>query len=396
MWRASPKSWSDCVPEAARAFYGVALALLLAASAQAQSATEAADDSRYTDDPLAEQDPLFVADTAFDTESAASLQQMFGDVDVWSDQVRGFSARDDVERLRGRLRLGWRGTGDSGEFAIAGKALIGSDDNRDNRRNNDNERSDALTLDQAFWRWLPTDSAAITLGKTEFALNLSPMLWDADLRPAGISAERRWSIRDFDTLRLVGGYFAGDHLYGDRSRIAAAQLGWAINPGAPLAFDMQLAWLQFSDLDEAVRQGLSRSNRRVGDRLVSDYRLLDLQLGVRWLIDQRPLSARIDLVRNTGADDLNEGVRASLVYGSARRNGGWEVGGAWQRIQRDAVLAAFNDDDWWFHSDARGFMPWVAFGWSQGWSARAAAFIERRDDSDETLKRLLLEVRHSF
>ena len=378
------------MPEIVRALTAFALALLLVASAQAQT------DPLYAVDPLAEQDPLLADDPAGEPDPVVSQQQIFGDVSLWSDQVRGFSARDDVERLRSRLRLGWRGTGDSWEGAVAGKAAFGSDDNRDNRRNNDNERSDALTLDQAFWRWLPSDSTAVTLGKAEFALNLSPMLWDADLRPIGISAERRWSVRDFDTLRLVGGYFAGDHLYGDRSRIAAGQLGWAINAGAPLSFDIQLAWLHFSDLDEAVRQGLARSNRRVGNRLLSDYRLLDLQLGARWLIDQRPLSARIDLLRNMGADDLDDGVRLSLVYGSARQDGGWEFGGAWQRIQRDAALAIFNDDDWWFHSDARGFMPWVSFGWRQNWSARAAGFVERRDGSDEKLKRLLLEIRRSF
>jgi len=32
-----------------------------------------------------------------------------------------------------------------------------------------------------------------------------------------------------------------------------------------------------------------------------------------------------------------------------------------QRIQRDAAMAAFNSDDWWFHSFMHGYMPWIGY-----------------------------------
>ncbi len=321
---------------------------------------------------------------------------LFGDVSLRGDRVTGFSVRDDVERLRGRLRVGWRSAGDGWDYAVAAKANVASDDNIDNRRNNDNERSDALSLDQAFWRWSPGEDAALTVGKSAFPFSLTPLVWDADLRPVGVSYSQRWALRDIDGLRLTGGYFAGDHLYGDQSRIAAAQLSWLINEGAPLALDVQLAYLHFSDLQRAASEGLTRTNRRIGNQLVSDYRLLDLQFGARWQLDEKALVARLDLLRNLGADDLDDGARASLVYGDADTLPGWELGLSWQRIQRDAAQAAFNEDDWWFHSFARGVMPWAGYGFQNGWSARAALFIERRDSLDETLRRLLLELRREF
>jgi hypothetical protein len=84
------------------------------------------------------------------------------------------------------------------------------------------------------------------------------------------------------------------------------------------------------------------------------------------------------------------------VYGDAERIPGWELGLSWQRIQRDAAMAAFNSDDWWFHSDARGWMPWVAYGFDGGWSLQASLFVERRDGFDETLHRVLLDLRRDF
>lgn len=340
-------------------------------------------------------DPLLAG---WDEEESppASAHHLFGDVAVRGDRVTGFAARDDVERLRGRLRIGWRGAADTWEYAVAIKANLASDSNVDNRRNNDNERSDGGSLDQAFVRWLPSENTALTLGKSAMPLSLTPLVWDADLRPLGVSVNQQWSVRGSDGLRLTFGYFAGDHLYSDDSQIAAAQLAWTFNEGAPFSADVQLAYLDFSDLKQATEQWLTRTNRRIGNQLVSEFRLLDLQFGGRWQMGEKAVVARLDMLRNLGADDQRDGARGSVVYGDADSQPGWELGFAYERIQRDAAQAAFNDDDWWFHSFARGAMPWVGYGLDNGWNLRASMFIERRDASAETLRRLLLEVRRAF
>ena len=93
------------------------------------------------------------------------------------------------------------------------------------------------------------------------------------------------------------------------------------------------------------------------------------------------------------ADDQRDGARFSLIWGNADDLGGWELGYAIQRAQRDAVLAAFAEDDWWFHTFARGYMPWVAYGINANWAVQATAFIERRDAIDQTTNRYLLDLR---
>ena len=339
------------------------------------------------------QDPIATAPEPV----AAQAWDYYGDLLLRAEQTRGIPARtDDLERIRSRIRFGVRREFGAVEFGVAAEGALGSDRNADNRSNNDNERSDALNLDEFYLRWRAGDDTTVLLGKTAFPIQLTPLTWDEDLRPIGLSVSHALPVGDFHRLQLTGGYFAGDHLYDDESRIAAAQLSWFWNEGAALSGDAQLAWLDFSDLQTLVDHGLGRTNRRVAGVLVSDYRLLDLQLGMRALVGESTWRARLDLLRNTGADQNNEGARFSAIYGDSRVDGGLEVGLAVQRFQRDAALAAFNSDDWWFHSFARGVMPWVAYGINDRWRVQLSGFRERRDALVEHTDRVLLDVRATW
>src|ERR1700722_16721178 len=95
----------------------------------------------------------------------------------------------------------------------------GNNPNSDDRSYNENERSNDINLDQFFVRWKPNDTTSVLLGKSVFPLELTPMVWDSDLRPIGASAETSISVNSLDRLQFTVGYFAGDLLYGDDSRI---------------------------------------------------------------------------------------------------------------------------------------------------------------------------------
>jgi hypothetical protein len=329
---------------------------------------------------------------AQDEEGASSDWSWYGDLQLRVDHVQDLAGRDDVERNRGRVRFGARRLFDQIEFGIALEGALGSDDNRDNRRNNDNERSDAVNLDEFYLRWNAGDETSLLFGRTAFPLSLTPMLWDADLRPIGASVSHNIATGDFDRLALTAGYFAGTHLYGDDSRIAAVQAGWFLREGAEVSGDIQIAWLDFSELEQLTRNGLARTNRRVGPVLLSDYRIIDLQAGMRTTLGGWPLALRVDVARNTGADDQNEAGRFQAVLGDKLQPMGWEYGYAVQRIQRDAAMAAFNEDDWWFHSFAKGHMLWAGYGIDEVWNAQFSIFRENRDGIGEDVDRFILEL----
>jgi hypothetical protein len=343
---------------------------------------------------MAAQDPILDVPE----EEPVRAWRMVGDLWLGYDHVSGLpNDRSNLERVRGRLRLGAAWT-PSARWELVGALHVaqGSDANRDNRRNNDNERSDGIGLDRLLARWQATDSLFLQLGKAPLPLELSPMVWDDDLRPAGIALDQSFAIGEFDRLQFIGGWFAGEHLYGDESHIGAIQLAWRWREGAPTRAGVLLAYLDYNDLDELTRQGLARTNSIGNGRLRYDYRLLDLQLVGRTELAQWPIEARFDFVRNLGADADRDGLRASITVGDRGQARGWEFGWAWQRIGRDAVMAAFNSDDWWFHSAARGHMPWIGYGIDATWALRLAGFHEKRDGLDHYTDRVMLDLRANW
>ena len=343
--------------------------------------------------------PLFAVDDPFATpveEKPASAWSWFGDLMLRYDRVTDIPrpVEPDIHAAFARARFGvLYDPIPALEFGAAVKLADASIANEDNRSYNLNERANDVALDQAFVRWRPNDNASLLAGKAVFPLELSPMVWDSDLRPIGVSGQFALPIGEFDRIGFTAGYFAGDLPYGDDSRIGALQAAYRWREGAPTSAAVLLSYLDFSDLQQATLQGLTRTNRRIGTQLVSDYRLLDLQMVGRmhpWA--EWPLELRVDLLRNVGADNLRDGARGSIVLGDRLQPHGWEFGLAAQRIQRDAAMAAFNSDDWWFHSFAHGVMPWVGYGFNATWSLRVAGFHEQRDAAKVYTDRLLVDV----
>ena len=335
---------------------------------------------------------MLAANNVFAAPESERVWSWYGDLKARIDHVQDLPAREDVERNRARVRFGARRLFDQLEFGIALEGAFGSDHNRDNRRNNDNERSDAFNLDELYVRWNASENSSVLLGRTALPLSLTALLWDPDLRPIGASVSHSIATGDFDRLAFTAGYFAGSHLYDDESRIGAFQASWFLREGTDFGGDIQLAYLDFSDLGKLTEQGLSRTNRRAGATLLSDYEIADLQVGLHTTIAKWPLRLRVDVARNLGADDLNEAGRFSAAIGDKSQPMGWEYGYSAQRIQRDAAMAAFNDDDWWFHSFAKGHSAWVGYGLDATWNLQFLMFRENRDGVRDDVDRFMIEL----
>lgn len=350
----------------------VAVGCLWAGPAAAQS-----------DDPLAATD-----------DSAAGDLSYFGDLLMRLDLSENLPLNlPDEQRFLGRARAGlrWQAT-DALEIGAAIEGSQGSESNRLIRLAHDNERTNDANIDLLYARW-QLDNGFVQLGKHALPLELTSMLWDDDLRPVGLSLDHSIALNDFDRLQLTGGYYAGDHLYGDDSRIFAAQVAWRLREGAPTSGGILLSFLDFDNLEDIARSGLARSNRRVGANLISDYRVGDAQfvLNTHWAAV--PLQARVDLAHNFGADDFENAARGSVIVGDMRRPGGWEVGLGFQRIQRDAVMAAFNSEEWWFHTALRASLVSFGYGITENWRAQVQYFHERADGRDVYTNRALIDVR---
>ena len=314
----------------------------------------------------------------------------FGDARLRYENTRHIPV--EIERVRARVHLGALYLGVEGwEFGGAVGLNAGSDDARDNRRNRDNERSDRASLDQLYARW-QGERLSLQFGKAPLPFALTPLIWDADLRPIGLSVSGA-GLNDEGTGFAYGaGYFAPDFVFDDQKpRLAAVQAGWHWQQGQPISASALLSYLRFSKLDGLAANGIVRTNRRLGANYLSDYELLDFQLIGRMTLADKPLTVMLDGVDNRGSDGLSKAGRASVTWGNMRE-GGIELGLAYQRNARDSVLAIAAEDDWWFQSFSRGTMPWVGYGFNQNLWIRVAGFDERRDGTTQSTKRLLFDL----
>lgn len=332
-------------------------------------------------------------DEGLDANAAERAMRWTGEFQLRGDRVSGLpGGRADLERLRARLDLGLLSTAADGfQFGLGARARTGSDANRDSLANLDNEKADALALMDAWLGWRG-ENLRLVLGKTATPLELTPLLWDEDFRPQGLSLVWSREGQGFHRVSLAATYADPDHPLGPSARLGALQAGWHWREGAPLSASVRLGLLDFSRIDGLARGGLGRGNTLVPGGYAQDYRLLDLQGELRTRLADRPLQLLLDLVRNLEAHERRDGARASIVWGSDREPRGWELGFSAQRFQRDAVLAAFTSDDWWFHTAARGLMPWVGYGFDGRFSLRLSAFRETRDGLGDTTTRILLDL----
>lgn len=332
-------------------------------------------------------------------EETFNAIEVYGDIQMRTDIVRDLPrpVEPDFERATARARVGviW----EANEFIEMGAALKvnwSTQSNSETRFNLDNERADNVSVDELFMRFNLNEGTSFLFGQTEFLLSLSPMLWDNDLRPQGISAQHRKEIGDFNAIELIGGAFLGNHLFADSSRINAAQAALRLREGTNFGYDITVSYLDFNNLNDLARNGLRRTNSGSAIGFAEDFEIVDLQLAanIRW--QGFPTRVRLDLLKNVAASDKAYGGRIDLILGSSIRQQGIEVGFAAQRIQQDAVVAPFNDDDWWFATNMRGFTSWVAYGFNESLRGKFAVFHERLDSEPDNNNRALIDLQYFF
>ena len=345
-------------------------------------------------------------------EPAQSSVSWSGDLLLREDWVRSWTYGDNLTRTLLRLRYGptWQ-INDQWTLGAAARINESTKGDEDVVADNDNQRLRDLALDTLYLSYAPAEGDKLLIGQAAFPLTLSRMLWDPDLRPAGVSYAYTAHPLDDSTLRLVGGAFVSRYLFGIETRIYALQGDWRFREDQAVQPEFILSYLHITDLDPLLDDGEDRGNTVIlgppctGPGCVTcgyiceapvafadQYELADLQFALH-ANGGLPFRMLLDADKNLGAvagDD--RAGRVELALGDSFHAGGQEVGYAVERMQRSAVLGAFNDDDWWFHAGSHGVMLWYAYGLSDTVRLRAAYFHEQPDGSIWHWNRVLLDL----
>jgi hypothetical protein len=371
----------------------LAAALALAPPAGAQT------DAPATEDPAAEQQ-------FFEPPPSAGRFQFRWDLllradgvhDVPNPQVRS------VERVIGRLRPGFRLELGHPSVILGARAYLSasSDENSGEAAKFDNQRPNEAALDQLFLEYRPpTVDLTLLAGKFQMPFRSTEMLWDGDLQPQGVAVELGLPpAGQLGSHRLSAGAFFRSYLFHDRSEIYGLQWSGDLIDRAELGAELAIAYYRFGNLDPLIGSGRQRTNRTVvvdgRRRFLSDFDLFDLLLRLRFTLGGRPLRAHVDYIHNFGADDHNNALELRLKLGQADALFAWHLRYVFQKVERDAVVAAFSGDEWWFHSAHHGHLFGAALGLGAGTFVELTGIVQKRDDLDEPLERILVDFVKPF
>ena len=314
------------------------------------------------------------------------------------DSIYQLRVRPDIERGRFEVRpeVAYEPTD---RFKIAVRALgnLGTDDNADNARNFDNYRSDGASLDRWYLEWKP-GGWTVLAGCFGLPLVSTEMLWDRDIQTPGASVSRQLALGS-STLTLTGAGFYGPQREHDRSKIGAGQVVWRSGDANRFAVEAAASYWSF-DLDDLkshyVRQNVPEPYAG-GQRPESGFHLADLFLRFRFLAFALPVTVSLDGIHNFEADSGNQDAfEGGVAIGSVGTPGKWRAFYLYQYVERDAVVGAYNTDDWWFHSRYRGHRVGVAVTVLPQVFVQGAVVFQRRLDLRATLNRITVDLVKMF
>jgi hypothetical protein len=219
--------------------------------------------------------------------------------------------------------------------------------------------NDDVFLSKAFLRYSPSPHLEIVGGKFENPFLHTELLWADNLTPNGgaFTASYTSASGGITVRGRIGDFYASQYLDDDINVVAIQGV---------LQGDVGIARITtgISYYDHSINSldpRLLRTNSKSGTHLLNDYNILDLIGRVRFNL-VFPFTAQIDYVKNTaantfsaGAGNGDSGYLIDLFAGQLQEAGQFRAGVSFHHVESDAVLAAYNTDEWWFPTRGEGY-----------------------------------------
>jgi hypothetical protein len=129
----------------------------------------------------------------------------------------------------------------------------------------------------------------------------------------------------------------------------------------------------------------------------SEFHVADLLLRVRYQLGSVPVVLSLDGLHNFQAQSRRKSAfEATLSAGRVGTPRQWRTFYTYQYVQRDAVVGAYNTDDWWFHTWYEGHRLGVAVTVLPRVYVQASGSLQRRLDTRHWVSRCLVDVVKMF
>jgi Putative porin len=359
--------------------------------------------------------------------------ELFGDLRARAEdryaKTNSAAPNDKYDRFRERyaFRLGLRG--DVGEHWFYGLRLetsdnprstwvsFGDDTNNAGNTGQANKTSDKINVGQIYVGWKPTDWASVVVGRQANPLMTSPMVWDPDISPEGISEKVTYKATDALTLFGTLGQFVYQDVNPDGTAVSG--LGLRKQDRWMYAFE---AGAEYKISDESSvraaintyhytggRYGTAAGGTTLGifqggsptatgaysDNEVGTNNLKVWELPIDYRFPIGDLSALLygNFAKNSDASErarlagfrsygdqdkafqvgfalgshgLGLGAGRGLVYGSSAKKNSWEVRTYFQRIEQYALDPNMIDSDFFERTNLQGYYLAAAYAPTDG------------------------------
>lgn len=387
-------------------------------------------------------------DSAVEAVEVANLKSAVGKF-TWSGDFRyrneqietaPNAATDEHTRGRDRIRLRLGVTAKindtvTGRFqlATASSGSTGNDPRSTNQTLGEDWSRKPIAIDLAYVDWKPFSTLNVHLGKMPQPwARTASYFWDGDITPEGAAVKFASgplfvnAFYDWLNERHSGS------ATGARSdtKLVGGQAGWKQAVG-PVTLTAAAGYFDLTNVqgEHTTTSGCTAYNgtffnnstngnltQSIGgcSRLLSDFSLVNALVQADVLLGNYPLSAFVDVMRNTKAEPfaatgekLDTAYAAGVTFNKAGNPKTWEVGVMYQQSEADAVFGQFHDSDFGDgRTDTKGFVLKGAYVPAANWTLAGTLFINKLNNDtgvtgaattrDLDYKRLQLDLNFKF
>jgi hypothetical protein len=238
-------------------------------------------------------------------------------------------------------------------------------------------------------------------GRMLMPLPLTEMIWDKDLRPLGGVVSLDFSqVGSLSHFAVRGIYALKSHWFPDESKMLGGSAELAIETGPASQFLLAGSYLDFRELETLDPQIRRQNTRDDLGQLAFDYRVVDVLLRLT-AGGQVPFALAADYCWNTSLSDGNKGLWLEAAMGALKISR-VRLGYTYAKIDRDATVAAFNADDFYWFTGVEVHRLDLGSATGKGSSLHGIASWQRFKDSlvpeerDPWVQRYRIEWRYTF
>ncbi len=322
-----------------------------------------------------------------------TIGELTGEVLLQSENTSGLpGGREDLERTRLFLWLDLEAPiNDNFSFGVSFYGNLGTDDEDDNRRNLDNSPSNTSEIDQAYLDWNFSGDGFLRVGRQKIPASLSSMLWDRDISTLGVSLKYDWLSEQDNEYAFTAGNYTVEHLFSEDTKLSFADFHFSI-PAGDMFVSSGVTVMQVTDSEFLLQDNVQRTNNVAA--LQEGFEIVSADLSLDFSLFDQPLTAGIEASKNLAVDNANQAYRVNLILGDSAIADGWQFNLHYQDVERDASVAAYVDDDWWFATWMTGYRVSTSYGLTDDTFVQVSYFDEELQVYNT--KRVFLELRSFF